>query len=59
MKKRKKSPPIKIVVGFGEITKEKVEALPESVKDQLGRLLYDFFMQLAEQETERAVKMAA
>jgi hypothetical protein len=47
-----KRPPIKIVVAFGPITKEKFDALPERVKDELGRLFYDFSMRLAEKEAE-------
>lgn len=62
MKKRKaKRPPIKIVVAFGPVTVEKFEAMPERVKDDLGRLIYGFFMRLAEEKAnaQGAARLAA
>lgn len=58
---RKKPPrrkPIKIIVAFGYVTKERIEALPEPVKARLGRVLYAFALRRAAEE-QGAVKMAA
>lgn len=59
--KNRKRAPIKIVVAFGFVTKERVEALPDSVKDRIGRVVYGCFVRLAEREAgnRNAVKMAA
>ncbi len=57
--KKSKRKPITFINPYGPITKEKVEALPEHVKDSIGRLLYDFCISLALGEAESAVKMAA
>lgn len=61
MKKRNpKRPPIRIIRTFGYVTKEKFDALPDPVKDKLGRGIYAFFMKLAEKEAaERSIGMAA
>lgn len=62
MKKPKpKRPPIEIVIAFAVVTEEKFNALPETVKDGIGRVLYDFFIRLAEQEAggREALRLAA
>lgn len=59
MKKRTKKPRVTFINPYGLITAERIEALPEPVKNRLGLVTYAILMGIGERNAQSAVKVAA